>query len=84
MQTGIGIGTEVLGLIQAVPGLGQVATLAKDIVGAFGLQGEQLAYNALITKYYNTPVSQGGGWNPGTPRSRRQMRLRQLRHFQMF
>lgn len=81
MQTAIGAGSQLLGVVTAIPGIGQVAALASAIVGAFSLAGEQERYNRMITDYYRTPVQLGGGFNPGTPASRRQMRLRQKRHF---
>ena len=79
VQTGIGVGGSALGAIESIPGLGQFVTLLSDVVGAFGLASEQEAYNRMIWNYYATPVSQGGGYNPGTPASRRRQRLQRFR-----
>jgi hypothetical protein len=84
VQTDIGVGAKVVGMLNLVPGLGQVAGMFEDIVGAFGLADEQDAYNRMIWQYYATPVWEGGGWNPGTPASRAQMRARQRRHFAVY
>lgn len=76
VQTGIGLGSTALGFVQAIPGIGQFATLLSDIVGAFGLASEQEAYNRMITAYYATPVEQGGGFNPHHYRQTEQRRMR--------
>lgn len=60
IQKGIGAGAQVLNVIQAIPGVGQVAGLLSDVVGAFGIAGEQAAYNRMIWNRYATPVQQGG------------------------
>jgi phosphoribosylformimino-5-aminoimidazole carboxamide ribonucleotide (ProFAR) isomerase len=76
-QTDIALGTRILGTVEAIPGLGQFATLVEDVIGAFGLASEQDAYNRMIWNYYATPVQQGGGFNPGTKASRALQRSRQ-------
>lgn len=74
-------GSQFLNVVAGIPGLGQILGLADAIGGAFATHNEQDAYNQALWKWYATPVSQGGGWNPGTKRSRAQMRARQRRHF---
>lgn len=66
VQTGISAGASIIGTLYSIPGIGQVAQLASDIVGAFSLANEQQAYNAMLMRYYATPVQLGGGYNPGT------------------